>query len=110
MYHPKTWRNIQPQQFCGQCQPAESETYNQQHHDAGCTQLHNPFLTHNNLSYGCRVDNIVHPKLCNKKRRVEKRGVFMLNICRGSGIRTHDLFNPIEARYQAAPCPERLAL
>ena len=25
---------------------------------------------------------------------------------RGSGIRTHDLFNPIEARYQAAPCPD----
>lgn len=26
--------------------------------------------------------------------------------CRGSGTRTHDLFNPIEARYQAAPCPD----
>ena len=28
------------------------------------------------------------------------------NYCRGSGIRTHDLFVPNEARYQAAPHPD----
>lgn len=33
-----------------------------------------------------------------------------LVTCRGSRIRTDDLFNPIEARYQAAPCPERSGL
>jgi hypothetical protein len=35
-----------------------------------------------------------------------KRGVSLVSSGRGSGIRTHDLFNPIEARYQAAPCPD----
>ena len=33
------------------------------------------------------------------------RAFFCTNASRGGGIRTHDLFVPNEARYQAAPHP-----
>ncbi len=42
-----------------------------------------------------------------RQNALPKEGALCGSHCRGGGIRTHDLFVPNEARYQAAPHPDR---
>ena len=41
-----------------------------------------------------------------QQTRAKKEPITLDRLCRGGRIRTDDLFDPNEARYQAAPRPE----